>query len=45
MKFLLSIVLAALSLPCLVHAAFGYKDDGKNYVIGMCFAFLMYFHC
>lgn len=39
MKFLLSIVLAVLGLPCLIYAAFGYTDDGKNYVIGICFFF------
>jgi rhamnogalacturonan endolyase len=34
MRFLSSIVLATFSLPCLVSAAFGYTDDGSNYVIG-----------
>ncbi|CZR63908.1 related to Putative rhamnogalacturonase [Phialocephala subalpina] len=33
MRFLHSFILAALSLPCIVSAAFGYTDDGSNHVI------------
>lgn len=34
MKFLLSALVAALSAPTVVFAAFGYTDNGSGYVIG-----------